>query len=334
MVDVPVASHEVRAAGATRPAQALLGAVVVAVALVDVGLTTRGHVLAGTIADGVLLVALLNLATWQRTGSEAVRVTPVNSAIYAIALLPLARIVGAGMPVAQVSRALADLMVAVPVGYAALRFAPVVGVSVGALLRGATPTSASRRPSRTDVAVATGGGLLGLIAYLLGAPSLVPAGSSVGRVALAVAAVALVVLVEELVFRGLLQTALQRVAGRLGFVAATTLFACGYLGAGSAGLVLTVVLTGVVLAYGFAESGDLRSALAGHWEFAVGAFIVWPALFGRSNPTWLEGSVTTAGLALAVVLVLGASLRRPIFADPPLEDVGAGGTETADPKAW
>jgi membrane protease YdiL (CAAX protease family) len=136
--------------------------------------------------------------------------------------------------------------------------------------------------------------------------------ASVGRVVLALLAVTVTVVVEELVFRGLLQTTLQRTAGRVGFTAATALFAFGYLGSGSAALVLTFALAGVLFAYGFARTRDLPTVIAAHWELALGAFVVWPGLFGRSVPTWVDGPVTTALLALAVAGVVVAAVREPL----------------------
>jgi membrane protease YdiL (CAAX protease family) len=92
--------------------------------------------------------------------------------------------------------------------------------------------------------------------------------------------VTVTVVVEEIVFRGLLQGALQRIAGRLGAVAATALFACAYLGGGPAGVVVAIAVAGAVFAYGFARSGNLYGAIAGHYALALGAFVVWPLLLG------------------------------------------------------
>jgi hypothetical protein len=106
-------------------------------------------------------------------------------------------------------------------------------------------------------------------------------------------------------------------------VGASVVFACTYVAAGSAALALTVALAGLTFAYAFAQSGDLRSAIAGHWELGVGAFVLWPALFGRHS-TALAGPGATAVLAVVVAIAVVAAVRR----------LGAGApTPHADPKA-
>ena len=257
-----------------RSARIVLVSAVVLLAAADAALVARGHLLAGAVADGALLVLLLNVAAWHRMASGA-----AASAMRALALLALARLVAAGMPTADVSRPAAQLMVALPVGYAAVRLAPLTGVRLRRLFH---PRSVLRRRERalTDVGVVLAGAALGLIAYELDAPALATADSSSTRVALATLAVTVTVVVEELVFRGVVQSALQRIAGRLGAAAATVLFACAYLGGGPAGAVLAIAAAGAVFAYGFARSGNLYGAIAGHYALALGAFVAWPLLLG------------------------------------------------------
>jgi membrane protease YdiL (CAAX protease family) len=311
-VSAGVGAGEVAALEEDRIARALLGVAVVVVAVVDAALITRGHVLAGAIADGICLFFLLNFAAWQQRFGVSVAGSAETSAIHALVLVALARVVAAGMPVGGVSEPVADLMVALPVGYAAIRFARVVGLSVRGLFRAAgVQPLVGACFVRPEVDVPVVGGLLGLLAYLVGAPALATAESSVGRILLAVAAIMATVVVEELVFRGLLQTTLHRVAGRVGFIAAATLFASAYLAAGSASLVLTMALAGLVFGYGFARAGNLRSAVVGHYELAMGAFILWPILFGRSD-AWLDGPVTTVILALAVVGAVAVVARQAL----------------------
>jgi membrane protease YdiL (CAAX protease family) len=290
---------------------ALLAVCIAALTLVEAALLAPGHVLAGQIVDGMLLLVLLNFGRGQRGPGSSAEARPAVQAMRALALVPLARLLAAGLPLAHFSQALGELMVALPVGYAAIRFARVVGVSLPGLF-GAAPAQPSRaRVLRPEVSVPLAGAVLGLFAYLAGAPALASSESSPGRILLAAAAVTVTVVVEELVFRGLLQTSLQRAAGRLGFIAATALFGCAYLASGSAAVVLTVGLAGVVFAHRFAQTGNLRSAILGHYELAIGAFVAWPVLFGRSD-SWLEGPVATVLLGLAVVGAVAAAVRRPL----------------------
>ena len=87
-------------------------------------------------------------------------------------------------------------------------------------------------------------------------------------------------LVEEIVFRGLVQTSLQRLAGGVGALAAAGLFAVSYISFGSASLVLLMALAGLLFAHSVARSGVLGAALAGHVLLAAGAAVVWPVLLG------------------------------------------------------
>ena len=273
MIGVGVGAQRVPALNGDRTARAVIVSGPVLLGVVDAAFITRGHLLAGAIADGVLLVVLLNVAAWHRMASGA-----AVSAMRALALVALARVVAAGMPVGDVSEPVAQLMVAVPVGYAALRFAPLVGVRMRRLF--AAPSVPHRKALLGDTGMLAAGAALGLLAYELDAPALATADASSERIAIATVAVTVTVVVEELVFRGLLQTALQRIAGPLGAVAATALFACAYLGSGPAAAVLTVAVAGALFAYGFARSGSLNGAIAGHYALAIGAFVVWPVLLG------------------------------------------------------
>jgi membrane protease YdiL (CAAX protease family) len=286
-----------------RLALGVLALCVVAVVVVEAALIAPGHVLAGQIADGVLLLVLLNFRGRSGEHSWSARERGVPAAMRALALVPLARVLAAGLPLGHFSEALNELIVVLPVGFAAVRLAPIVGVSVRSLVQA--------RLDRNGAGTVVIGTVLGLVAYLLGAPPLVPAGAGAGRIAVAVVAVSAVAVVEELVFRGLVQITLQRVAGRIGLVAATCLFASTYLSAGPASLVLTVALAGVVFARAVARTGLLGGAIAGHWALTLGAVVVWPALLGRSHPTWLEGGLTTTGLALLVGAATLAAIRRP-----------------------
>jgi hypothetical protein len=195
-----------------------------------------------------------------------------------------------------------ELMVALPVGFAAICLAPMAGVGIRRLARA--------RLDRDEAEAAAAGAALGLIVYLLGAPSLLPAGAGAGRVALAAIAATTVAVVEELVFRGLVQITLQRVAGRIGLVAAIVLFACTYLSAGSASLVLAFALAGVVFAHVVARKGMLGGAIAGHWALSIGAFVVWPAALGRMHSAWLDGPLAATGLALLLAAATYAAVRR------------------------
>jgi membrane protease YdiL (CAAX protease family) len=286
-----------------RPALLVLALCVVALAVVEVRLIAPGHVLAGQIADALLLLLLLNFPGRGREHSWSAPERGAQAAMRALALVPLARVLAAGLPLGRFSEALSELMIALPVGFAAIWLAPIVGVSLRRL--------APARLDRSGAMVVAIGAVLGFVAYLLGASPVLPPGAGLGRVAVAVIAVTAAAVVEELVFRGLAQITLQRVAGRVGVVAATGLFVCTYVNAGSAALVLAFALAGVVFAHAVARTGVLSGAIAGHWALSIGAFLVWPALLGRTHSTWLEGPLTTTGLVFLVAAATCIAIARP-----------------------
>jgi membrane protease YdiL (CAAX protease family) len=275
-----------------RPALVVLGLCLVALGVVEVVLIAQGYLLAGQIADGVLLLVLLNFRGRGRA----------PAAMRALALVALARVFGAGLPLARFSEPLGELVISLVVGLVAIRVAPTLGINVRRIVRA--------RVDRSVVAAFVVGGLLGLLAYLLGAPSLLPARAGADRTAVAVAAAIIGAVAEELVFRGLVQTTLQGVAGRIGLVAATALFACTYVGAGSAELVLTFVLAGLVFALALARTGVLTGAIAGHLALSIGAFVVWPAVLGRAPSVEFGGWITTTALALLMAAATLAAVRR------------------------
>jgi membrane protease YdiL (CAAX protease family) len=281
-----------RARAAPRPRwHYLIGPFLVVAMLiwVEAVLIAPGHVLAGEIVDAVLLFLLLQIAPGSTGGS--VQSDATRSAMRGLALVPLMRVLAIGLPLLDGSQAAGTLVVAVLVGFAALRLAPAGSLTRQAML-------AVRAP-RTQLRVILAGLALSLVAYLSGAPALWPASASWDQVLLGVFAAAVAAVVEEIVFRGTIQATLQRVAGSAGILAASALFASTYLDAGSATLVLTVTLAGLIFAYGTARSGSLSGALGGHVLLALGAGAIWPAVLGREHPSWLSHPVATVGLVAA-----------------------------------
>lgn len=281
---------------------------------VEALLFARGRVLAGQIADAVLLFLILQVkpgpgrrspATWSLSHALSLGWNPseaTRDAMRSLALVPLIRVVSVGLPLRDVSYPAGTLAVGLIIGSAAMVLAPVVGV--------APRTFLTARAPRVQLQAVLGGLLLGFVAYLLGAPALWPTGASHERALLGLVAVVAAAAAEEIVFRGVVQWTLQRALGRAGVLAAAALFASTYLGAGSASLVLTVALAGLVFARTVVRTGGLSGAVGGHVVFAVGAGAIWPALLGRSHPAWLSGPVPIIALAVATAGMTAIIMRR------------------------
>jgi membrane protease YdiL (CAAX protease family) len=255
-------------------------AAIVVLAAAEV-LVALDHVLAAQVVDGIMLVVLVN------AGQAALR---------ALALVALIRVVGAGLPLGDLSAGAGEALVAVAMVLAVWSAAPAVGVSRRAL---------ASLPSVPALAATSLAGLvLGFAAYRLDAPSLASRGDSLGRICLLAAAAAGAALAEELVFRGLVQGTFQRLAGGAGALAVTGLFACTYLSVGPASLVVLVALAGLVFALSVARTGAIGGAAAGHVLFAWGAAVVWPVIFGPAG----DAPPDTVTLLVLAVAVLGGAV--------------------------
>jgi membrane protease YdiL (CAAX protease family) len=274
-------------------------------------LLAPGHTLAADISYAVLVFILFNAAVVATRSGGSPEAWLAGNALRALALVALVRVVGFGLPLRDGSSRAGLLVVAALIGVVSAWAAPNLGVSLRALI--------SFRPSFPQASVATAGLLLGLAAYIVGAPSLWARGANGGLIAVAVVAVGVASLVEELLFRGVVQTTLQRSAGRVGLLGASALYAATYLGLSPAALLMVVALAGLVFSYTVARTGNLTGAIAGHALFALGAGGFWPVLLGRRHPPWLHGvGVTVAvGVALAVMALIALRTR---LAETPVMD--------------
>jgi membrane protease YdiL (CAAX protease family) len=273
---------------------------------VEAALIAPGHVLAGDIAEAILLFVLVQVIVG--SSDRAVQSRAVRAATRGLMLVPLSRVVAMGLPLGEGSYQAGLLVTSLLVGFAALTLAPAVGVIRRSLVGLRFPLAHLR--------AALAGLVLGLVAYLLGAPALWSAGAPSDRVLLGVSAAACAALVEELVFRGVVQVPMQRVAGRVGVIAAVALFTSTYLDASSASLVLVLALAGAVFAHTVARTDTLGGPIVGHLLLALGAGAIWPALLGRAHPSWLSGPGSTIGLAVATASMIAILLYRPVATEP------------------
>ncbi len=272
---------------------------------VEAALLARGHTLAADIVSAVLVFVFLNSAVVALKSDWPERWV-TSRALQALALVSLARVVAFGLPLGDGSAAAATLVVAALIGLAAAWAAPRLGAPLRPLL--------AFRASADQACAADAGLVLGLGAYLVGAPTLWTRGAAVSAIVLAVIAALAASVTEELLFRGVVQTTLERSAGRAGVLAATALYAVTYLSLGTGALVMMVALAGLVFAIIVARTGNLTGAMTGHALFALGAGGVWPALLGRRHHPWVHGSdvllVLGAGLAAMTVILLWTAITR------------------------
>jgi membrane protease YdiL (CAAX protease family) len=249
-------------------------------------LIAAGHVLAAEIGFAGLLLVLVNARVRRGPGG-----TDATAALHALAIVALARVVAIAAPLPDASGTVHLLVVALTTGFALWRLAPPIDPPVRDLVAWRARTGEVR-----VLAACLG---LGVVLYGIGAPALVGPGATVGGIALAFLAVAIAATVEEVLFRGILQSTLQRLLGRAGVLVASALFASLYLSAGSLSLFLAMALAGLLFAASVVRERVLGTAVAGHILLAGGAAVVWPALFGAPHAL-LPGAATAPVLAVAV----------------------------------
>ncbi len=266
----------------------------------EAGLIENHHVLAGGIVDAGLVLILANAVPDPISPTTPRVVDPADAAMRALAVVALCRVIAIGLPLRDASTALATLVVALLVAGATLGTARVVAVPIRAMMKVRAP--------RLQRQAILAGFVLGLAAYLVGAPRIWAPRASADRVLLALAAAVAAAFTEELLFRGLLLVSLRRVAARGGMLASTAMFTATYLGAGSAALVLVIALAAVVFASVVVRSGSLTGALGGHAVLALCAGGLCPALFGVGHTGLAHSPVATVVLALVLVVLCTRAL--------------------------
>jgi CAAX protease family protein len=139
-----------------------------------------------------------------------------------------------------------------------------------------------RRPW-LDLAIAAVGIPAGFIGYLLLRPPPLLPGAGLVPTLVGIAALSLFgAFVEELLFRGLLQTVAIETFGRwrLGLAYATAMSGVMYLGSGSLLFTIAVTMFGLLLGITIVRGGSLWGATASHSLALIGMAFVWPALIG------------------------------------------------------
>jgi membrane protease YdiL (CAAX protease family) len=268
-------------------------------------LIAEGQVLAAQLLDSVLLLVLANLPDGAWLSSRPERAAAAVHTARGLTVVALARVVTIALPVGHRPLAVDEVVVGALIGFATLRMAPRLGVDLRSMLvLGA---------SVAELAAVVGGAVLGVVAYYLGSAASVRPGAGASLVVGAVVAATLTAAVEELLFRGLLQSLFGRLARWAGVLAPSVLFGFTYAGAGPAALVLVMAFAGLLFACVVNATGRLGGALAGHATLSLAAGVVLPAVIGPRAPGTLSGE-TTSWIVIALAMVgsfaAGYALRR------------------------
>ena len=232
-------------------------------------------VVAGVLAHALLLLALLNHHALARAGADGEHDAgrSQSDVLLVVSLVPLLRILSVAMPVPDLSDVYDYALVGAPL---------LVGAGLAARIVGAPRLLRSlRKGSAVQAAVALAGIPLGAVAYLVARPEPLVEATRWSEVALAGAILFVFTAVpEEILFRGLIQSAVTAVVGRGGFVWSSALNGIAYVGVRPPGYAAFVVL--VALAFGWVvyRTGALLGVVLAHALLNIGLLLVWPSVLG------------------------------------------------------
>jgi uncharacterized protein len=215
---------------------------------------------AAAAVDGLALVLLLGVYVWS-TGDGRVYA--------ALALVPLLRLSSLALAVQD------------PVGFFLLTGVPVLAAVVLAAVAldmpGVLRLGEIRRASQWHVALAA------LFAAevatpLLDLPPLIVDPALPEVVLTAVVVFVFAGVLEELLFRGVLQGAMAPRLGATSIVAADLLFAATYLGSVSTAYAVVMAAFGLACGFWVRYTGSVAGAAVAHGLFAAGLLVIWPVV--------------------------------------------------------
>ena len=261
----------------------------------------------GAICQGIVLVTVLNVATTRRSAPVGA-VSAADAALLAIALVPLLRILSLTLPLGEVRPSVWPVVVGVPL---------LVAVVLALRTLGWRPARVGLHRGRWshEVGIALTGVPLSLIAFGLETDADDVDTTSWLGAAVAVAALLIgAAVIEELIFRGVLQQALTELAGRIGVLAAAALYVATYASS-SSDAVLVAALLALVFATHRSQGGALSGVMVGRALTLIGALLLWPHVFA-GPPTGVALDYTRGLVLVAIALLAIAIAARPARSDP------------------
>jgi membrane protease YdiL (CAAX protease family) len=230
----------------------------------------QGGLFAGAICHGLVLVALVGHRLMARRAGY-------RGLLLALALLPLLRLLGLALPLAETPPLVWQAMVGVPFLLAAFlvarteRLDPrLIGIS-------------RRMDPLVQLTAALAGVPLGLLGWLALRPAPLFPEPDVVAIALTILVMTVFVAIgEEVVFRGLLQgMALVATGSSTGAVAiSATAYGLLFVPTLSPAFVLVMVLIGMLFGAVVEATGSLLGVIAGHALLIIGMAVIWPVVLG------------------------------------------------------
>lgn len=223
----------------------------------------------GVGAQLILMTMLLIDASFARRDERALLV--------ALLFAPLIRVVSLTLPLAGLPVVSWSLAISVPLGVAVIVAARVLGLSRHDLgLRGGR--------ALPQIGIGLLGIPFGVISHLILRPASLVA--TLNWRTVIVPALILFVstgLLEELIFRGLLQSAVETVLGRWGIVYSSAVFAALQIGNRSPLLIAFAFLVGLVFALSVRRTHSIVGTTIAHGLMSIGAYLIFPHLIGGGS---------------------------------------------------
>lgn len=227
----------------------------------------------GLALHSVVLLALLTVYSLRATRGLPRDATgdPSMEALPAICIVPLLRILSATMAVKGIEPLYWTAFTAVP------------------LLLGVFLTVKSLNISWPDLGVSGGdwgeqaliglsGAGLGLVGFAVFSPQPMFVATWQQILAVSLVVVVFAAFVEEVVFRGLLQSSLERVTPRYSVLGSSILFSAAYLGSDEISFVPFITAAGFYFGLLAKRTKSVVGVSVAHALMSVGMFVVWPVL--------------------------------------------------------
>jgi membrane protease YdiL (CAAX protease family) len=232
-------------------------------------LLAQGGFLAGGISHMLLLVMLLV----HHATTEDAAYRPI---LLALTLPSLMRVVSLTVTVVDLPPVLWLMMIGVPIFVAALLVLRAVPVGLGSLV--ANPSDLP-----LQVVVALSGIAHGVMLFLILRPAALVQLTEPGAALAAVLVLVLFVAVlEEVVFRGIIQSVALEITGSrtAAIVIGGTVYACMFVSADSPIAPLAMLAIGIVFGATVAFTKSLWGVIGAHGLMSIGLLITWPAVLG------------------------------------------------------
>lgn len=251
----------------------------------------------GALCAAILLITILN--HYVLSGNA-----PYRRVLPVLVLLPLLRILSLVMPANQLPELYWFVLIGIPLLIASIMVIRLLDLSWSQL--GLFP-----RSWPMQIAIALSGVPLSIIGYLILLPKpLIP---TLDWQHLAIGLAIIVIFtgfLEEIIFRGMLQTVASEILGGGGIIFTNALFTAVYLGSLSTSYILFISMVGLFFGWCASRTGSIWGVVVSHGLLNAGMLLIWPSVGTFNSSELIEQARTPVliGFWLLVVLVAVYSL--------------------------